>query len=318
MISFLAKSLPATPYQRTDLLMGTVVHQAIHGNKGPRASARAAREIGRLETLWSRFKKSSETERLHRRAGVRPSPISLETARLLRLAQTFHSLTGGVLDISAGPLIERWDHALSAGSEPDERSIRRALALLGIQELIIERNHAFLPRKGQRLDLGGIGKGAAADRAAALYRAAGVASAYINLGGNVRVIGNKPDGSPWRVGIRHPEGGVGKYIGFIQVSDCSVVTSGSYERFTELNGVRYHHILDPTAGRPASTDAASVTVIAASSMVADALSTAAFIRGVDKGAALIESFRNVGAIFVNIQGIITLAGNIDKNAFTRM
>ena len=165
------------------------------------------------------------------------------------------------------------------------------------------------------MDLGGIAKGYAGDEAIKIYKKYGIKSAYINLGGNVVVLGTKPDGKPWRIGVQNPRAENGFYIGIVEVADKAVVTSGDYERFFEENGKRYHHILDPKTGRPADSGLISSTIVTDVSMDADALSTAAFVLGLEKGRALVESLEGVEAIFVTKDKEVYVTDGL-RNSFT--
>jgi len=176
------------------------------------------------------------------------------------------------------------------------------------------RRTAGLRRAGQSVDLGGIGKGYAADRFIQVFREYGVSSAFTNIGGNVAALGARPDGSAWRVGIRHPRQ-PDALIGLVSVKDKAVVTSGDYQRFfDDGKGNRYHHILDPTTGYPSKSGLAGVTVVADcsgnGSMVADALSTAVFIAGLDKGLALINEYPETGAILVDTEMSVWVTRNL--------
>jgi thiamine biosynthesis lipoprotein len=291
-----------SPHRRSDMLMGTPVIQNVHGINAAHVAEQVTAEIRWLEGLWSRFLDGSEVGLLHRFAGVRPVPVSPETIRLLLDAKEMHALSAGAFDVTVGPLTRLWGDALKKGALPEDHAIAAALTLKGSDEILAGNGEAHLPRVGQCLDLGAIGKGCAADRACDLYRDSGVRSAFISLGGNVAVVGRRPDGERWKVGIRNPAGGREDVIGFIEAEDCSVVTSGAYERFFECNGVRYHHILDPATGRPVETDLASVTVISRSSTQADALSTAVFVLGLRKGLEMIGSIEGIGAVLIDASG----------------
>ncbi|HPE94398.1 MAG TPA: FAD:protein FMN transferase, partial [Sphaerochaeta sp.] len=150
---------------------------------------------------------------------------------------------------------------------------------------------------GMVLDLGGIAKGYAADQAAEVLRSHGVQQAIVNLGGNVLVLGRKPDGSLWRIGVQDPEQDRGAYAIIVQLEDTSLVTSGPYERFLIVEGETYHHILDTTTGYPVDSDFTSASIITHSSLLADALSTSVYALGYEKGMALINSFEDVEALF---------------------
>jgi thiamine biosynthesis lipoprotein len=302
-LPFLRRRAALEPVKRTEALMGTAVFQEVYGINAAAAAEQAVAEIKRLERLWGPFNDKSELALLARNAGGSPVEVSPDTTRILAFSKAVGILSGGAFAITTGPLIRLWRKWLAAGLPPRSFDIAEVRTLLGSRDIeLLPNNTARLMRAGQGLDLGAVGKGYAADRVAEIYKAAGVRSACISLGGNVMVIGRKPSGAPWIIGIRNPSGNRDECAGWFEGEDISAVTSGAYERFTECNGVRYHHILDPATGRPSESDAAGVTVIAKSSMVADALSTAAFVLGIKRGARFIESFKGVQAVFVDKQG----------------
>jgi thiamine biosynthesis lipoprotein len=157
---------------------------------------------------------------------------------------------------------------------------------------------AGLKSPGQSVDLGGIGKGFASDRFMEIFQEYGVTSAFSNIGGNVSTLGNKPDGSPWRVGIRHPR--LNGLLGAVTVTGKAVVTSGDYERyFFGRDGRRFHHILNPITGYPADSGLISVTVVTDSAMTADALSTAVFVAGLKRGLVMMEKYLRTEAVLVD-------------------
>ncbi len=302
------------PFVRRDTLMGTEVHQCVHGIHAHRVAEKAVGEIKRLESLWSPFLEGSEVVALSHSAGLRAVPLSPETVCVLLFAIEMNALCAGAFDVSLGPVIRLWREAGRRGSPPAPGAIAAALGLKGSAEVeVSSAGGGYLPRKGQGIDLGGIGKGFAADRVREIYLDAGIRSAFVNLGGNVFVVGRKPDGRRWNVGIRDPRGGRDECVGYAQAEDCSAVTSGAYERFFECAGIRYHHIIDPATGRPSESDVAGVTVFAQSSMAADALSTAAFVLGVEKGMELIESREGARAVFIDAQGRIRLTRGLEKD-----
>lgn len=257
----------------------------------------ALAEIVRLEALLSRFRPGSDIHRINQSAGRGPVDISPETMTLLLRAGQIGNLTNGNFNILVGPLIELWDykHAVSA---PAQASIEAVLPLLNRGDLVLDstRGRAGLRKKGQQVDLGGIAKGYAGDCCLRILRNRGIGSAFINIGGNVAALGCKPDGMPWSVGIRHPLNPA-EVLGAVAVSDCSVVTSGDYERcFQDRNGKRYHHILDPRSGYPTVSGLTSATVVAGDGLVADALSTALFVAGLDRSGTMQAERRQYGTV----------------------
>lgn len=279
--------------------MGTeMVHEAF-GPHAQEALCAVREEAGRLEALLSRFLPDSDICRVNRSAGVRGERLSREAYEVLQRAAAFSRLSHGMFDVTIGPLVDLWDYK-HAAEAPDDASMRRILPLVNHHDLLLDPTErtARLRKPGQSIDVGGIAKGYASGRLIDVFRENGVASAYTNIGGNVSTLGCKPDGAPWRVGIRHPR--QASLLGAVAVSGQSVVTSGDYERFfVDRQGKRYHHILDPRTGYPAESGLASVTVVCEDAMTADALSTTLFVAGLEAGLELLRGFPEAHAVFVD-------------------
>ncbi len=287
--------------QRTHAGMGTVMTHKAFGRHAEEAVEAAVKEIVHLERLLSRFLPDSEISRISACAGIRSERVSADTYALLERAVQFARQFPGCLDVTIGPLVSLWTAAKGFGEQPDELSISKVRPLVNYRDLLLDSRsrEAGLRRAGQSLDLGGIGKGFAGDRVLEVYRRYGISSAYANLGGNVVTLGTKPDGSPWQIGIQHPRQEQG-LIGRLSVVNASVVTSGDYQRyFTDRQGRRHHHILDPGTGYPAASGLISVSVVASESLVADALSTALFVAGMDRGLAFLKRYTRAEAILVD-------------------
>jgi thiamine biosynthesis lipoprotein len=296
--------------------MGTVMAHRLFGGRAEEALQAVQAEAVRLEGLLSRFIPESDVGRLNRSAGAGPERVSDETYEVLARAAAFSQHCPGLFDVTVGPLIDLWRGRGESREPPDGAAIRRALSLVDhvCLELSPRERTARLKKPGQSVDLGGIGKGFAADRFLEVFRRYGVTSAFTNLGGNVAALGAKPDGYPWRVGIRHPRKD-GELIGAVSVADRSVVTSGDYQRcFIGSDGKRYHHILDPVTGYPAESGLVSVTVVAESSMDADALSTVLFVAGREKGLALLKEYPGTDAVLVDGDLRVTITAGL-KDSF---
>jgi thiamine biosynthesis lipoprotein len=270
----------------------------------------------------------SEVSRINRAAGLAPVPVSPELFTVLGRALYFAEASDGAFDPTVGPLVNLWGIGGDNPKVPDKKEIEAALALVNWKELELSRKAgpdtdeapgsvpgtdgsvsatAFLRRRGMALDLGAIAKGFAADELVKILRETRTKSAVIDLGGNIYVYGTRPrTGSflseagktaKWRVGIQNPLDDKGTYVGYLELDEASVVTSGVYERFFTQNEKRYHHILDTLTGFPVENGLLAVTITAPSSMDADALSTAIFALGREKGSALAEANR-AGAVFI--------------------
>ncbi len=222
--------------------------------------------------------------------------ISDEAAKLVRVSLAMANMTEGAFDPTIGPVSALWDIS-GEPKVPSPQNVKEAAKLVDYKNVSITGNNVALAKKGMGLDLGGIAKGFAADIAVQIYKKYGIKSALINLGGNIYALGNRADGQSWRIGIRDPNGKAGEYAAVVPVTNKSVVTSGSYERFFESGGKTYHHIFDPHTGYPAQTGIIAVTVISENSTMADALSTALFVMGIKDGIDLVERTDDVEAIF---------------------
>lgn len=284
--------LETEPARRTDRIMGTWVSQQVHGLGGERACTLARDEIRRLEQLWSVFAPESEISALANAAGERRLCIEDDTLEILAVAKQLYAQTEGALNVTAGPWMQLWRLAAERGCPPSAADLAEVRELVDMDGLLLGPGRsAQLARAGQSLDLGAVGKGFAADRCIDLYQQRGARHAWVDLGGNVAVLGTRPDGQPWRIGIQAPGRPRGDCFGYIEASDCSVVTSGSYERWFDVGGRRYSHVIDPTTGLPVSTEVRSATVVANSSVFADGLATACLVLGTARSLELAEELR---------------------------
>lgn len=256
------------------------------------------------EAKWSWRRENSETAKINESAG-QPVRVDEETIALLSLAKEIAVQSDGAFDPTLGLVTQLWDITGEDPKVPAEKSIQELLDSAGYEQLQIdEKNGTVSIGEGQALDLGGIAKGWAADRLAEQYRQSGVKSAILNLGGNIYVLGEKPDGEKYRVGLRDPAGeNATDIMATLAVMDAAVVVSGAYERYFEENGKRYHHILDSSTGYPAESGLLSVCVISEQSALADALTTAIFVMGEEKGLALARKM-GVDALLVTERGAI--------------
>ncbi len=244
-----------------------------------RAAEAAIADVARIEAKYSRYGDDSETTRINRAAGGAPVAIDAETAALLSYADRCFALSGGLFDLTSGALRRAWDFRRVPPRVPAAERLEAALALVGWAGVEWNERTIRLPRPGMEIDFGGIGKEYAADRVATICIEHGIARGLVNLGGDVRVIGPQPDGTPWRVGIRHPreEGAVAAAVA---LESGAVATSGDYERYVEIDGRRYCHILNPRTGMPVA-HWQSVSVIAPLCIVAGSCSTIAMLREQD-------------------------------------
>ena len=240
-----------------------------------RAADAAIADVRRIEAKYSRYLDDSLTTRINRAAGGAPVDIDAETAALITYADRCYAQSGGLFDITSGVLRRAWDFRRQPPALPDEAALAAALARIGWADVEWNERTIRLPRTGMEIDFGGIGKEYAADRMATICIDQGIAHGLVNLGGDVRAIGTQANGAPWRVGIKHPRK-EGKTIAAVELVDGAVATSGDYERFFELDGRRYCHILDPRSGMPVAYWQ-SVSVVAPLCIVAGSCSTMAML-----------------------------------------
>lgn len=286
------------PVTGEQFLMGTYVKIKLFG---PKAAMQAAFDrIAALDRQMSRTASGSDVGRINQHAGKEWVSVSEDTYHVVQEALKYAELTGGLFDPTVAPLVDLWSIGTEKARVPASEELREALKSVDYRQVQLDaRNRRVkLATAGMGLDLGGIAKGYAADEVVELLREKGIDSAFISLGGNVYVIGSKPDGSPWRIGIQDPFGPRGNYVAVLEVSDTSIVTSGPYERYFIKDGKRYHHILDPRTGWPADSGLVSVTIIADTSLAADALSTGVYIMGVEKGLTLLEQLPGIEGILI--------------------
>ena len=275
--------------------MDTVMNITAYGDSDTQdAVNRCVSYINELEADISRTKDSSDVSALNAVAGQTVT-LSEQTADVLSNALRLAQETEGQFDPTVAPLSDLWKIGTEDAAVPQQVDIDAALPAVGYQNVSLDGTKATM-QAGAKLDLGGIGKGYAADHVAQILRDAGVESAHISLGGNIYVLGEKDRGVPWTVGITDPDKKE-EYMATLKVSDISVVTSGDYERYFEQDGKRYCHIFDPKTGYPAETDLSSVTVVSPDSTMADAYTTALFVMGFDKAWEFCQQ-HDVQAVFV--------------------
>ncbi|SHI74502.1 FAD:protein FMN transferase [Desulfosporosinus lacus] len=291
----------ADGYEADTFAMGTVISQKVYGENGELTSNQVIEKMKYLEGLLTFNAPVGDINEINVNAGIKDTKLDPETIKVIKKAQEAAELSSGVFDITVGPLVKAWGIGTDYARIPAQEELQKLLPLVDYRSLQVDQDSAGLKKAGQLIDLGGIAKGYAGDAAIEIYKQNGIESAYISLGGNVVTLGSKPDGSPWKIGISNPRpkgSNANQIVGAVKVTDKAVVTAGNYQRYFEEGGQRYHHILDPTTGYPAKSDLMSVTLVTDSSLAADALDTAVFILGFEKGKELIRKYGGVEAIFI--------------------
>jgi thiamine biosynthesis lipoprotein len=313
LVSALGRAEPS----RTELALGTICTITLYDYGKNDIYREIFDRIRQIENRMSVNIPSSDVSRINDSAGSNPVQVHEDVFKVIQKALYFAQASDGAFDPTVGPLVSLWGIGTEAERVPSQQEINSALALINRRDVELNEKErtVFLKRAGMALDLGAIAKGYAADEAAAIIRKYGIPMAIVDLGGNIIVCGKKKDKNPWRVGIQHPGKERGAYIGVLRIeeADKTIVTSAVNERYFEKDGKRYHHIFSPVTGYPAATGLLSVTIITSCSMDADALSTAAFVLGYEKGRALIESLPGTEAVFIFEDLSVIKTGNIEFN-----
>ena len=268
-------------------------------------------EFNRLDQLMSVWKKDSDILRLNAAAGDHSVPVSKETIDALVTARQVSEWTEGKFDVTFGALSDIWKFDQDQDdSIPSAAAIAARLPFIDYRKLVVDAaaGTAFLQRKGMRAHLGGIGKGFAVDRAVSLMKDAGLRDFSIQAGGDLYVAGHRGD-RPWRLGIADPRAPDGAIFARVDLSDSTFSTSGDYERSFIKDGVRYHHILDPSTGQP-SRLCRSVTIVAKEATLADGLSTSVFLLGPEQGMTLIEKLPDVEGVIVGADNQVHVSSGL--------
>ena len=288
------------PVSHDRILMGTVVTiTALAGNNDDLEGAVKAAfdEMSRIERLMSPHVEGSDLQRLDVADG--DVEVSPETAAVLQRALEISAASDGAFDPTLGGLKDLWDIEGDHPRVPSAQEIAQVLSHAGWQKISLHGRIVHKDDPLTEVDLGGIAKGYAIDRAIETLKEHGVTLASVNAGGDIRLLGQRPD-RPWRIGIQHPRH-QDALIATLEMQDGAVVTSGDYERYFEADGQRYHHLFDPHSGYPGRL-CQSVTITAPDATTADALATAVFILGPKAGAALLQKFPQTAAIIIAADG----------------
>lgn len=314
-LSILVAGCQGSPHlvKRSQMLMGTVVFVTAVGNNeeiAREAAGKGLEEIRRLEELLSTWIPTSELSRVNASAGGDAMPVSQETLDVITQSLEMARLTDGGFNIAIGPAVALWD-ASGEGYLPTPVELESVRHLIDLKEVHVDDQARTirLGRPGMQIDVGGIGKGFAADLAAAVMKKAGATAGVVAISGDIKTFGRMPDNQKFFFGIQHPRQEPGVLLGKIELEDEAVSTAGDYQRYFEKDGVRYHHILDPVSLQPAR-GCQSVTVIARTGVMADGLDTGIFVMGPEKGMALIESLPDVEGVIVDRAGKLLVSSGL--------
>ncbi len=311
-VATLSSAASPAVVKRAQMHMGTLV--TVTGVASTDAVAQEAvmaafREIHRLEELLSTWIPASELSRVNAAAGRDAIAVSAETFELLTRSMEISELTQGGFNIAVGPAVEAWS-VTERMRIPAQDELDRLKKIVDQAQIRLDgrARTVFLLKPNMRVDVSGIGKGFAADRAAAVMQAAGATAGVVALSGDIKTFGRFPDGARFRFGIRHPRND-GATIATLDLENEAISTAGDYERYFERDGVRYHHILDPATLEPARR-CQSVTVIASEGTLADGLDTGLFVMGPERGMALVERLDGVEAVIVDHDGKVLVSSGL--------
>jgi thiamine biosynthesis lipoprotein len=297
-------------YSSEFFAMDTIMNITVYGQNAKEAGLVCEHEIYRLDELLSTGNPESEVSGLNaegRRA------LSQDTSLILSKALDISAMTGGAYDATVYPLVSAWGFYTREYRIPQKTELDRLLEKTGSEMVSFDGKTVSFGKEGMAVDFGGIAKGYASDRLNQLLREHGIESAIISLGGNVYGLGEKTDGGAWAVAVQDPDDPAG-YAGILSVTDMAVVTSGGYQRFFEMNGRIYHHIIDPSTGYPADSGLTSVTIVSNDGMLADGLSTALFVMGKDEALSFWSAHREeFDAVLISNDGGICITKGIEDS-----
>lgn len=268
------------PASKEFFAMDTYMEVDAYGNNGEKAVAKAEKEVNKLDSILSTGKSTSEISKLNKN---KKQVVSAYTMSLIKESVIISKETNSAFNPTIYPLMELWGFTTKNYYVPKDNEIKPLLNHMDIDNIKIDesKNEVSFKDSNMKIDLGAIAKGYTSSKIIDIFKENNIKSGMVTLGGNVQVLGKKPDGSLWKVGIQNPIG-EDEYLGVLQTSDKAVITSGGYERNFTKNGKTYHHILDPSNGYPANNGLTSVTIISSDGTLADALSTSLFVMGKDK------------------------------------
>lgn len=292
-----------------EFLIDTIVSITLYGDDS-KYMGEMFQLVKKYDQILNSHDKDSEIFAINSREN---SNMSIEIRELIERSMYYSKLTDGLYDITIAPLVDLWDIANEPTSIPTEMEITDALKLVGYNNIELNENEINFKKENIKLDLGGIAKGFIADRMIDYLKEKNVKHGVISLGGNIYVLGEKETGVDFRIAVQDPDEVRGGRIGVLSASNVSIVTSGIYERFVEIEGVKYHHMLNPYTGYPENNELKSVTIVSQNSMDGDALSTSTFLLGLDDGWKLINSLDEIEAIFITKDENVYVTTGLEKS-----
>jgi len=286
--------------------------------KASEAIQEAHDEVVRIEKLISSWDANSQTSAINKNAGISPVKVDLELIDLIERSLKISQITNGYFDISFASVDKIWQFGENKTNElPSESEIEASVSKIGYNNIIIDREKktVFLKLEGMKIGFGAIGKGYAANRAKAIMLQNGIENGVVNAGGDLINWGKDIDEEPWTIGITDPKDKE-EIITWLNVSEMSVVTSGNYEKFVEIDGERYSHIINPKTGMPVK-QLSSVTVLSIDAEFADAMATSIFVLGREEGLKLVNHLEGVECIIIDEQKEMFTSNNINKRIWLK-
>ena len=299
------------PYKETQFLMDTIIEITAYGPNDEAATKAAFNEFKRIQAISDRYNADSQISKINQMAGISPVAVDRDLVKMVNDSIAISQKMDGAFDISIGSLTELWGVGHKGDFVPTQEEIDQVLPLVNYRLIQVdaEKGTVYLPKAGMKLDLGGVAKDYAINKAVEILKAQGIKSALVNAGGDIQVIGNKPDGTPWRIGVQDPRNTDGVIAKLSLTEWNTLQTSGDYQRFFIKNGVRYAHILDPKTGRQ-PVETASVTLVYKDTAIyngGDIASSGFLVLGPEKGMEALKQFPGVEAVFVLSDGRIIVS-----------
>lgn len=304
-------------YNDTEFLMGTYVSLSIFDDGKELVLEQGFAEVRDLADRITGETMESEISKINSAAGKEPVVVSEEVYELIKIAADYSDTLDGQFNYAIGPITNLWRIGFDDARKPSQEEIDDALQRVDFNKVSFNDNDrsVYLEEAGMELDLGAIAKGYITDKVKDLFEAEGVTTAIIDLGGNVYVMGASPvrEGDVWNVGIQDPFAERGESIGSTEQSNRSIVTSGIYERFLEVDDKVYHHLMNPKTGYPFDNEIAGVSIISETSVDGDATSTLVFALGIEEGLEYVNGREDIEAVFVSKDKEVYLSDGLKDN-----